>query len=80
MADADVPMESCFNDQLVRRLQPGNNQVGEFLWRPDSRYERECGELLMEEIRTLKPQVILLPGPPMGTMPWLRASSFVRRP
>jgi uracil-DNA glycosylase len=46
-------------------LQPGSKQVGEFLSRSDSRYERECQELLIEQIRTLKPQVILLLGLPV---------------
>lgn len=41
-------------------LQPDDKQVGEFLSRPDSRYERECSELLLEQIRVMKPDVILL--------------------
>ena len=46
-------------------LQPGNKQVGDFLSRTDSRYERECSELLLEQIRNLKPVVILLLGLPV---------------
>lgn len=66
LADADdVPIESCFMTNWFIGLQPGNKQVGEFLSRSDSRYERECGELLLEEIRTLKPDLILLLGLPV---------------
>jgi uracil-DNA glycosylase len=65
LADADVPIESCFMTNWFVGLQPGDKQVGEFLSRPDSRFERECGELLLEEIRTLKPHVILLLGLPV---------------
>jgi hypothetical protein len=62
---ADVPIESCFMTNWFVGLQPGSKQVGEFLSRPDSRYERECSELLLEQIRTLKPHVILLLGLPV---------------
>jgi len=65
LADAEVPIESCFMTNWFIGLQPGNKQVGEFLSHPDLRYERECGELLMEELRTLKPDVILLLGLPV---------------
>ena len=65
LADADVPMESCFMTKWFVGLQPGNKQVGEFLSHPDSRFERESSELLLEEIRTLKPHVILLLGLPV---------------
>jgi hypothetical protein len=41
LADADdVPIESCFMTNWFIGLQPGNKQVGEFLSRSDSRYER----------------------------------------
>jgi len=58
-------------------LQPGNKQVGEFLLRPDPRYERECSELLLEQARVLNPKVILLLGLPVvqrahRIMPMLR--------
>jgi len=59
LTDADVPIESCFMTNWFVGLQPGSKQVGEFLSRPDSRYERECSELLLEQIRTLNPHVIL---------------------
>lgn len=62
LTDAEAPIESCFMTNWFIGLQPGNKQVGEFLSHPDSRYERECGELLVEEIRTLKPRIILLLG------------------
>ena len=65
LTDADVPIESCFMTNWFVGLQPGSKQVGEFLSRPDSRYERECSELLLEQIRTLKPHVILLLGLPV---------------
>ena len=85
LADADVPIESCFMTNWFVGLQPGNKQVGEFLARPDSRYERECSELLLEQIRTLKPKVILLLGLPvvgrahqiMPTLrPWANAPNW----
>jgi hypothetical protein len=65
LTDANVPFESCFMTNWFVGLQPGNKQVGEFLSRPDSRYERECSELLLEQIGTLKPNVILLLGLPV---------------
>jgi hypothetical protein len=65
LADADVPIESCFMTNWFVGLQPGSKRVGEFLSRPDSRYERECSKLLLEQIRTLKPDVILLLGLPV---------------
>jgi uracil-DNA glycosylase len=65
LADADVPVESCFMTNWFVGLQPGSKQVGEFLSHPDSRYERECSELLLEQIRALKPHVILLLGLPV---------------
>lgn len=52
LADADVPIESCFTTNWFVGLQPGNKQVGELLSRPDPRYERECSELLVEQIGT----------------------------
>ena len=65
LAEADVPIESCFMTNWFVGLQPGNKQVGEFLYGPDSRYERECSELLVEQMRTLRPEVILLLGLPV---------------
>lgn len=85
LADANVPIESCFMTNWFVGLQPGNKQVGEFISRRDSRYERECSELLLEQIRTLKPEVILLLGLPvvrrahriMPTLrPWAHASNW----
>jgi hypothetical protein len=85
LSEAEVPIESCFMTNWFVGLQPGNKQVGEFLSRRDSRYERECGELLLEEIRTLKPSVILLLGLPvvgrahrvMPTLrPWAEATTW----
>jgi len=65
LSNADLPIESCFMTNWFIGLQPGNKQVGEFLSRPAMRYERECGELLLEEMQTLKPKVILLLGLPV---------------
>lgn len=62
LADTEVSIESCFMTNWFVGLQPGNKQTGEFLLRPDSRFERECSDLLVEQIRTLKPHVILLLG------------------
>jgi hypothetical protein len=77
LSDVDAPIESCFMTNWFVGLQPGDKQVGKFLSRPDSRYERECSELLLEQIRTLKPDVILLLGLPVVSrahliMPTLR--------
>src|SRR6202007_1449371 len=60
LADAHVPIESCFMTNWFAGLQPGDKQVGEFLSRPDLRYERECGELLLEEIRNPTPVVVVV--------------------
>jgi uracil-DNA glycosylase len=85
LTDADVPIESCFMTNWFIGLQPVRKQVGEFLSRPDSRYERECSELLLEQIRALKPYVILLLGLPvvgrahriMPTLkPWANAPNW----
>lgn len=62
LTDAGAPIESCFMTNWFVGLQPGNKQVGDFLLRPDTRYERECRELLLDQIRVLKPEVILLLG------------------
>lgn len=62
LADSAIPIESCFMTNWFVGLQPGNRQRGKFLLRPDSRFERECAELLLEEIRVLKPNFILLLG------------------
>jgi hypothetical protein len=85
LADADVPIEDCFMTNWFVGLQPGNKQVGDFLSRPDPRYERECAELLLEEIRTLKPDIMLLLGLPVvsrahriipALRPWADASNW----
>jgi len=65
LTDASVPIESCFMTNWFVGLRSGNKQVGEFLSRPDARYERECSELLIQQIGTLKPKVILLLGLPV---------------
>jgi hypothetical protein len=65
LSDAEQPIESCYMTNWYIGLQPGNRQVGEFLAQPDSRYESECNELLLEQIATLKPEVILLLGLPV---------------
>lgn len=86
LAEADIQMEFCFMTNWFVGLQPGNKQLGEFLSRPDSRFEKECEELLLEQIRTLKPEVILLLGLPvvgrahqiMPTLkPWADALNWV---
>ena len=85
LADAGVSIESCFMTNWFVGLQPGNKQVGEFLSRPDLRYERECEELLLEQVRTLKPEVILLLGLPVAVRahriipsltPWANAPNW----
>jgi uracil-DNA glycosylase len=65
LRDADVPIDSCFMTNWFVGLQPGNKQVGDFLVRPCLRYEADCRELLLEQITTLKPKVILLLGLPV---------------
>lgn len=65
LADAEIPLESCFMTNWFVGLQPGKKQIGEFLLHPDSRFERDCSDLLLEQIRILKPRVILLLGLPV---------------
>jgi hypothetical protein len=65
LSEAGVSIDSCFMTNWFVGLQPGDKQLGEFLSRPDSRYEGECEGLLREQIRTLRPQVILLLGLPV---------------
>lgn len=60
--DAGVAIESCFMTNWFIGLQPGDKQVGVFLSRPDSRYERECSDLLLEEMQILRPSIVLLLG------------------
>ncbi|MDT8068481.1 MAG: hypothetical protein ROO76_09995 [Terriglobia bacterium] len=62
LADAEQSIESCYMTNWFVGLQPGDRQVGEFLEEPNSDYESECNQLLLEQIRTLKPHVILLLG------------------
>jgi hypothetical protein len=85
LADADVPIESCFMTNWFVGLQPGDKQVGEFLSRPDSRYERECEALLLEQVRMLRPEVIFLLGLPVvsrahliipALKPWAEAPNW----
>jgi hypothetical protein len=66
-------------------LQWGNKQLGEFLSLSDLRYERKCEQLLLEQIHTLKPVVILLLGLPVVTRahriipslsPWANATRW----
>jgi hypothetical protein len=85
LRDADVPIESCFMTNWFVGLQPGNKQVGDFLVRPAPRYEADCRQLLLEEIKTLKPEVILLLGLPVvgraheimpALRPWASAKNW----
>jgi len=62
LAAAAIPIETCFMTNWFVGLQRGDKQVGDFLPHPDSRYESECNQLLLEQIRSLEPHVILLLG------------------
>lgn len=85
LSDADVPIESCFMTNWFVGLQWGNKQLGEFLSLSDLRYERKCEELLLEQIRELNPEVILLLGLPVvsrahriipSLSPWANATTW----
>lgn len=65
VTQAGVPIETCFMTNWFIGLQPGNKQVGEFHSRRDARFEQECRELLIEQICTLRPKLILLLGLPV---------------
>jgi hypothetical protein len=80
-----MSIESCFMTNWFVGLLPSNKQVGNFLTFPNERYQRECRELLLDQIRRLKPRLILLLGLPvvsrahevMPTLrPWAGAKSW----
>jgi uracil-DNA glycosylase len=62
LEDAALSIESCFMTNWFIGLLPGNRQVRKFLHAPSPRYESECRGLLLEEIKGLKPKLILLLG------------------
>lgn len=62
LTDAGVAVESCYMTNWFVGLQPGSTQVGDFLLRPDPRYETECRQLLLKQIGGLRPRTILLLG------------------
>ncbi len=85
LEDADVPIDCCYMTNWFIGLQPGDAQVGQFLTQSDFRYESECNELLLDQMRTLNPDVILLLGLPvvgrahqiMPTLtPWANAANW----
>lgn len=77
LAGAGVESDRCYMTNWFVGLLPGNKQVGRFLVQPSPRYEAECLQLLCEQMKGLKPAVILLLGLPVVTrayeiMPSLR--------
>jgi hypothetical protein len=55
--------EFCFRTNWFVGLLPGNVQTGKFLKRPDSHYEDACNRLLIEQIKLIRPKLILILGP-----------------
>lgn len=62
LSDGGVSIDSCFMTNWFVGLQPGDKQVGDFLARPDPRFEAECSGLLLDQMRALMPEIILLLG------------------
>jgi uracil-DNA glycosylase len=62
LADAGVDIYFCFMTNWFVGLQPGDKQIGDFLLQPNRRYETECRQLLLEQVKEIKPRVILLLG------------------
>jgi len=58
---SDVEIERCYMTNWFVGLHP-EKQVGEFLPYENVRYEDECRNLLLKQIRTLRPKAILLLG------------------
>lgn len=63
----------CFRTNWFIGLLPGSKQTGRFLRKPDRDYEEACLELLVEEIREIRPVAILLLGPEVAS----RAHSLI---
>jgi hypothetical protein len=85
LRDADLSIESCFMTNWFIGLLPGDRQVGRFLTAPNPRYERECRELMLEQVAGLKPRLILLLGLPVvarsyemmpSLSPWAGATNW----
>ena len=62
LRQAGSSIDCCFMTNWFVGLQPGDKQIGDFLLKPDSRYEGECRQLLVDEITTLRPTLVLLMG------------------
>jgi Uracil DNA glycosylase superfamily len=62
LSNAGVAVESCYMTNWFVGLQPVSSQVGNFLLRPEPRYEAECRHLLLKQIGGLRPRTILLLG------------------
>jgi uracil-DNA glycosylase len=78
--------ELCFRTNWFVGLLPGKVQTGKFLRAPDKFYEATCNRLLIEQIKLLRPRVILLLGPQVAgrayqiipaLTPWRGASSLI---
>jgi hypothetical protein len=84
-ADPEFGISSCYLTNWYIGLKPGKEQVGEFLLRPDERFEADCRSLLLEQIAGIKPRLILLLGLPVvkraheimpALRPWSMCSSW----
>jgi uracil-DNA glycosylase len=53
----------CFRTNWFIGLMPGNEQKGPFLKKQDLTYEEACRALLLKQLATLRPSVVLLLGP-----------------
>jgi hypothetical protein len=85
LTDAGGTIEMCYMTNWFIGLQPGSKQLGNFLLRPESRYETECRNLLLQQIKGLEPETILLLGLNVvaraheimpGLVPWAGARNW----
>jgi uracil-DNA glycosylase len=67
LAQAGLRPELCFRTNWFIGLLPGETQTGKFLRRPDQEYERACNNLLIKQIKALRPAAILILGPEVAS-------------
>lgn len=64
---AEAEPSSCFRTNWFIGLLPGNEQTGRFLRRPNEAYEERCAQLLIEQIKLIRPTAIFILGPEVAS-------------
>jgi uracil-DNA glycosylase len=60
---AGADPDQCYRTNWFVGLRPGSDNDGAFLLADDEAYEASCADLLLKQIRALRPRSILLLGP-----------------